>query len=570
MLRQEQLQDEKPVTATKRKPQPITAHPMFPFVTGLWLATGLGFGSFALAPALLEGPVVALGIPALVPAAAPPLGFTARALVALIMLIVGAVAGYMIGRRIGQPKAEAPVRMRSVGEPAGRRRALGESHAADVQVAEVEVNTPAAESPRHSIMAVEDLGAPLDAPFEHEQVLLPAAEVQDDLADQPAALSEPEESPLVLDIAIADADEPETVEAMELVSALQPTSAVPAAPVPAVPFLQAHPVASTPLARTPLESLGLVQLVERLALALSERTRRRHVAAPAPVPATVAEPEAPVQQAEPMPRLHSGSNTGLVGSPATADAPLSSPWPPVSGERVVSLRPAALQPFSPAALDDENADEVRDDLDLPRFLRMPEAAADAFTAPDASAWAEAESLVAPVEAEAEDEDGEEGGYDEDFDDTDAYAEELPESERPEPEVAEHRYSSLLGMAPTAARREPLRIDDGLALDAVAADAIEPVVVFPGHGQGRGQDQGQELNDTQALNSRPFDGPSIIPVQGSPLAAPGRAAPSAQIDALEMPVMDALPAAEGALPDAEEADRALRAALATLQRMTAQG
>ncbi|MFM2373067.1 MAG: hypothetical protein RIS85_2789, partial [Pseudomonadota bacterium] len=131
MLRQEQLQDEKPVTATKRKPQPITAHPMFPFVTGLWLATALGFGSFILAPALLEGPVVALGIPALVPAAAPPLGFTARALVALIMLIVGAVAGYIIGRRIGQPKSEAPVRMRGVGEPAGRRRALTESHVAE-------------------------------------------------------------------------------------------------------------------------------------------------------------------------------------------------------------------------------------------------------------------------------------------------------------------------------------------------------------------------------------------------------------------------------------------------------
>ncbi|MFM2370742.1 MAG: hypothetical protein RIS85_464, partial [Pseudomonadota bacterium] len=508
---------------------------------------------------------------------------------------------YIIGRRIGQPKSEAPVRMRGVGEPAGRRRALTESHVAEADAPQIEAAVPAVDVPRHSIMAVEDLGAPLDAPFEHEQAFAPFAEVaeveddqphdsaaaepvlaeparagteENDLADQPVEAVEAEESPLILDIAIEDADEPVTVEAMELVSALQPTSAVSApsapAPAPAVPFLQAHPVASTPLARTPLESLGLVQLVERLALAMSERMRRRHVAVP------VAEPEAPVQQAEPMPRLHSGlhsgDNAGLVGTPASAiaaDAPLSSPWSQAPGERVVSLRPAGLQPFAPAVYDDaRDADTHDDDLDLPRFLRMPEAAAEAFSAPDASAWAEADNLASPVEVEAveaeiEDEDGdedEESAFDEDFDDGDAFAEELPEAERPEPEVAEHRYSSLLGMAPTAARREPVRIDDGLALDAVDADAIEPVVVFPGQTQN-------------AQANRPFDGPSIIPVQGSPLAAPGRAAPSAQIDALEMPEMpemDIPATAEGTLPDAEEADRALRAALATLQRMTAQG
>lgn len=547
------------MTATKRKPQPITAHPLFPFVTGLWLATGLGLGSFVMAPALLEGPVVALGLPALVPAAAPPLGFTARALVALIMLIVGAVAGYVIGRRIGRPKAEAPVRMRNVGEAAGRRRALVETVGIEA-TDEVAAEIPEVTSPRHSIMAVEDLGAPLDAPFEnadaqlHGQVFNPAADV---------AESEPEEAALILDAVIEDADDAQTVEAMELVAGLQPSAvtspvAPPVAPIaepPAVPFLQAHAATATPLARSPLESLGLVQLVERLALALSERARRHRPVTSAP--ASASEPETPAPQAEPLPRFQSGFSAGIANPAAfvapaavsAADVSVPSAWQASGAERVVSLRPAALQPIAPAAYgDDALAGDQDEDIDLPRFLRMPEA------------------------PEAADFDLTDEADEEEADDFDASAEGLPESERPEPEVAEHRYSSLLGMASTGSRREPLRIEDGLALDAVDGDVIEPVVMFP----GQSLEEAPE-GEGFAQSARPFDSPSIVPVEGSPLAAPGKAAPSARIDALEMPVMDVaplevppLPAVEGALPDADEADRALRAALATLQRMTAQG
>lgn len=138
------------MTATKRKPKPITANPLFPFVTALWSATFLGLGSFAVAPALLEGPVVALGVPALVPAAAPPLGFTARVIFALAMLGVGAIAGYLIGRLLGREKVEAPVRMRGLGKSAD-------------EAATFEVCRP--------INAVEDLGEPLDAPVTDEAPL---------------------------------------------------------------------------------------------------------------------------------------------------------------------------------------------------------------------------------------------------------------------------------------------------------------------------------------------------------------------------------------------------------------
>ena len=134
------------MTATKRKPKPITANPLFPLVTALWFATLLGLGSFATAHALLEGPVLTLGIPAWIPAAAPPLGFTTRIIFAVAMLGVGAVFGYAVGRFLGREKGESPDRMRGPAKKAG----------ADATAA------------RQPINATKDLGAPLDAPFTEE------------------------------------------------------------------------------------------------------------------------------------------------------------------------------------------------------------------------------------------------------------------------------------------------------------------------------------------------------------------------------------------------------------------
>lgn len=536
------------MTVTKRKPKPTTAHPMFPFVTALWFATFLGLGSFAVAPALLEGPVVALGLPALVPAAAPPLGFTARLLFALAMMGLGAIAGYLVGRAMGRSKVEAPVRTRGFG-----RQASSETQAQTGFEA------------RRPINPSEDLGEPLDAPiaqdvplrrralslhdesqlstpFESAPLpgLLPWEVTAQEAEPEPAAQPEPAPvaralqttpaDPLALDLLLEDAqtfgeasyepvaiatpeidagldrpfqtspltlDEPEIVEAAP--------AAAPVRSYQTPPILQAQPIASTPIEHAALDSLGLVQLIERLALAISRRTRRADPASAAPAVDT------PSPAAAPEPR-----EIPRFGSSALADpAPAASAEYRAAPERVVQLRPAQFQPVTTPEFDASHGDDgegEEDDLGLDRFLRMsPQRTREPASHVDQA---------------------------------------LPDDVAPEPEVAEERYPSLLDIGPVAARREPLRIDDGIADEPEEDAAIEPVVVFPGQQQ-----------------ARQFERPSITPLAGSPLAAPGRAAPSP-------PTADPADAEFAGQPgpalDADEADRALRAALATLQRMTAQG
>ncbi|OYX91860.1 MAG: hypothetical protein B7Y74_13520, partial [Novosphingobium sp. 35-62-5] len=334
-------------------------------------------------------------------------------------------------------------------------------------------------------------------------------------------------------------------------------------------LLQAPAAAHVPIARTPLDELGLVLLTERLALAIGRRHARSEAApqsvAPAapyavptveafaaePAPANVPDiepesaPESAIgdfggfsvvapEQAPALARFHS----------ANADAVAEEPVPSLETERVVQLRPAALQPFVP----EFDAEEDEDIPGLARFL--------GGSAP--------QQLAEPLDA----------WDDEDEFDDEAQDETAPEFIRStevgaEPDVAEERYPSLLDLGNGSNRNQALKFsqdhDDEDGLDETAGDDAEPVVIFPG--------QSSPISGSL----RPFERPSaiadasdslasIIPVPGSPLASPGRAAPSSPIDALAEPET---PVAS-AIVEAEEADRALRAALATLQRMTAQG
>jgi len=79
---------------------PVSAHPAFPAVVALWFAALLGLGSLILPVQLIERLLGATGIAALVPAAAPPLGFTSRAAIALAATILGALVGLMTARRL--------------------------------------------------------------------------------------------------------------------------------------------------------------------------------------------------------------------------------------------------------------------------------------------------------------------------------------------------------------------------------------------------------------------------------------------------------------------------------------
>ncbi|WAT17003.1 hypothetical protein OZN62_08615 [Aurantiacibacter sp. MUD11] len=124
---------------------PITASPAFPWVVALWFAALLGIGSLIIPAALLERVTIGSGLASILPQAAPPLGFTARALIALAGAVGGGALGYFLARRISagasgsKPKAK-PGRILSAREdigddgiavaeeaeatPGGRRRAL--------------------------------------------------------------------------------------------------------------------------------------------------------------------------------------------------------------------------------------------------------------------------------------------------------------------------------------------------------------------------------------------------------------------------------------------------------------
>lgn len=81
---------------------PLSTHPAFPFIVGLWFAALLGIGSMMVPVPVIERLVELTGLASLVPQTAPPLGFTARALIALGCTVGGGLAGLLIARKVGQ------------------------------------------------------------------------------------------------------------------------------------------------------------------------------------------------------------------------------------------------------------------------------------------------------------------------------------------------------------------------------------------------------------------------------------------------------------------------------------
>lgn len=81
---------------------PVSLHPAFPAIVALWFAALLGLGSMVLPVAALESFVTTTGLSAIIPGAEPPLGFTARGLIALAAAGCGALAGLALARRVAQ------------------------------------------------------------------------------------------------------------------------------------------------------------------------------------------------------------------------------------------------------------------------------------------------------------------------------------------------------------------------------------------------------------------------------------------------------------------------------------
>ena len=662
--------------------QPITAHPLFPAVVALWFGALFGLGSLAVRPSLLEAAVIASRIDLLIPAAAPPLGVTARILVALGLSAVGSALGLMIARRITRPKVEVRQRKRTGvareeaelqyrardahpdaparrpisahdelntedspngGVLAGRRRALAVELPEEAfvphdmaplpgatpqifEIGDLELGAGMADSSPQ--FAPRDEPAPLDLgsfaqPVEAESAVpvqsvaldwsaAPAAAAFSAPMDLPAAMQAPDTrqqfQPPVADSAPpADLAPPRQIFGMtatddhlpqEFVQAAgfktsvfeveeaeplfpsrapqspapldfsRPTSLAESAEPVAQLAAEPEPVAATPVVPTPaapvaeplppLSTLGMTDLAARLAESMLRRRAARAeqaapvVAAPEPAP-LIAEPApytpfaqyapsepvpAPFAKTAPVAELIAVEAAVVAAAvePAAPAAPVAMPRFTVSepAPQLVDVPPAPLAmpaALRPLTLDEplaEDEDDVLASLLPPRHLSMP--------APE------------PEVAEV-----------------------TPTAETVDPEVvaedealgAEDKCGSLLDLGLSAlARPQFVRIEEPEA----DAAAFEPVVIFPGQAP-LGVAAAAPFAGAAAGSYAPA-APAFSP-SPAPFAAPADSAPFRQFDAPSslgagQPVVN--PGAAAAL-DPAETERALRAALSNLQRMS---
>ncbi|GGE02487.1 hypothetical protein GCM10011515_22690 [Tsuneonella deserti] len=261
----------------KASQPPVSAHPAFPVIIAVWFAALLGIGSLVLPIGLFERYAAAIGLADAFEAARPPFGMTARAIIALVAASLGALLGIFLARRVAA--ANAP-------------RSIDEADPTPAYAADLQAKRP--------ISAHEELfDGGLDADelpqVWHDSGLLrrrarAAAGLED--VDEPAPAASP--APEGLEVA----DEPLDLSAFSEpeVAALPDESVAMAEPEQEMPNAGTDIVRDAPaLAGRPLGELGMVELVERFAMALQ---RHREVAdsatadvmtASAPAPAIMRE-----------------------------------------------------------------------------------------------------------------------------------------------------------------------------------------------------------------------------------------------------------------------------------------
>ena len=610
------------------KSPPITSHPLFPAVVALWFGALFGLGSLAVRPTLIEGLVLKSHIDLIIPATAPPLGVTARILIALLLATIGAVIGIALARRITRPKiaqpverkrsakdlsattlryrardahpdapARAPISAREeLGEDLGsaaaapsiiamRRRALANEDNQTgfvprdfaplpgtapqiLDLSEIVLSEPVA-----AVGAALDLAgmiqpaasvaqssqAPLDwanavhtsapaAPTE-----LPAAIAAQQHMFQPDNLAAPFTQP-VLDNAAVLADgrqvfgmtppperteQPRQIFGIDAIGDHVPqdfvkaagyqtsvfdvaepsplfvaraAEATPAAsPEPAFADPSAPALVAAPIAVAAPADLGMTDLATRLADAM----RRRRAGAEAKAVAQAQAAELADVEAAAMP---------VSFEPATPPAAIPAALKPVPAiPQFTALAPAAPASAAPSpSLEPHALPSAMRPLALDAFLEE-DAALDASLLPPRHIVPPSPAIAAappPLELVAA----------------------LASEDEPADAAEAENYGSLLGLGPV--RNPFVRVDD----PAADVQAAEPVVIFPGQAP-LSAIQTAVLGAPEAApdegSFRRFDAPASAG-QGQPLAAASTALPSV---------------------DPAEAERALRAALSNLQRMS---
>lgn len=322
----------------------ISLHPAFPAIVALWFAALLGVGSMVLPAVLIERLIESTGISALVPAASPPLGVTARSLIALASAVAGAGIGIAVARRVARSHdAERPLRLfKGARRPIDVNEELG---------GEALVNGFGLPVSNHRALAI--------AEDDHDDDLLymaplPAGEDIDDalfFEDHSADFQTADEPFELLEVfePTPEADE-------EIAMSLEPEFEVPS-PAP-LAFAEPLELAPTPEEPEPqpfrsewsdarLEELGLVQLVQRLGASLE---RRRELLAVAATRAPLLTPAAGFEPAQAEEAAQAMADYFRKSAPRAFDPPINpAPAAPADADAALRAALATLQRMSGTA-----------------------------------------------------------------------------------------------------------------------------------------------------------------------------------------------------------------------------
>lgn len=621
-------QDKEPATGSARKGQPITANPLFPAVVALWFGALFGLGSLAIRVGLLEQLVLASKLDTVFSAAAPPLGVSARILLALVLAVGGALLGAAIARKIAAPKpvvrerkrgatpaetaAQVDYRARDSHPDAPARRPISaHEELGEVETISARADAGAMAGRRRSALAIEH-----DETFElHETAPLPGGAWQvneaDGGTDDALDLSDFAAGPAD-DGMIGHYDPPPPAPSPALdwqAGAATTTDRQMFQPLPAAEPEVREPAAA-PLDFTPpsdamagRQVFGMAQpqpdeVLDQLGITDAEFEDIAPVTLPAePEAPSIADESAPVDNAKlgmdalaaklasSMQRRREAAAAKAAAAAAVLEAPVAPPEPAAPAIPAAYEPPLADQPAAPAfaaPVLPESGFLHPNDIPAPVLSDLPPAASaplmpQVFASPAEPAPVVAAPLV-PSDAEPVSVMSTRLpaalrpiAFGTEFDDDDdnlasllpPRSMTLPTSVLPVAEIAlepapvapaddepseepadESRFSSLLNVAqPPTPRQDFVRIEE----PEDASLAIEPVVIFPG--------QAARMAAPTAPVPTPFGG-AEEPASFRRFDSPESAEAGQQIAANTVPAQDAA-----------ETERALRAALANLQRMS---
>ncbi|WP_338447195.1 hypothetical protein V5F89_05260 [Pelagerythrobacter marensis] len=531
---------------------PISQHPVFPAIVALWFAALLGLGSLVLPAALFENLFDATGIAAAVPAAAAPLGVSARILIALVFAVLGVFAGLFIARKVAAAQGGVRPAVRRPGSgPSARRddaakRPLSAREDLGMDSFDDPVDAPpsAPIAGRRRALSLTDESEPGDA----AEIATPMEDAADDALDlaafadgaEPAAIAPDETEPPSGATSPAEtwADEARTPDTLPPDTwADDPPFANPADALgepasgeaePARPFDAAPPPApafAAPAgqdqeresARPALADLSIAELVDRFALSLQRAAERRE-AVSEPVPEPEPEPELEDDLADTSSSARYVPDLGVEAREAPRfAAPGAAPAePPAASFEAV---PAALRPVVP---EDDGAFESEDE-DL--ALSLPLAR-------------ESRSLDWPAHAPAGDSPSDAAL----LDDSEGEEEWVPDFADL---AVDDGCGSLLDIRSQPRDHEFIRFeaDPDADPDADGGGPFAPAAVFPGRDERR----------------------AAPAADGSPRDAEG-APPPAAARAFDAPPETGAERCAGPVDEAQ-AERALREALQKLQRLS---